>query len=181
MTNTDAPQATRSTRTLLVVALSGALYGWNVGWDYGAFGILFGYRRTHAVVVVSLVLLLFSFLPTTDVQIGWRTRLMLLMPSLYLAAGILQVDASGIVTGIAALLFLLVLPFLPVVLARLLDIDFVRLGRAEQWTAAAITLAVTLLGVAAGSNHQQMLTCGNFERAGDFIPADCVDEIGVTD
>ncbi|WP_157535639.1 hypothetical protein [Microbacterium sp. Root1433D1] len=166
-----------SARALLIVAVSGGLYGWSLGWDYGAFGIEIGYRRMFEVVVISLIVLVLSLTHRRVLRARIGTRVLLLLPVLYVGTALLLSDTSiaGEIAVLASSLLLLVsLPFILIVLARMLDLDFFRLSKRDQWLAGALIVVVTVLGAVAGTHHNRLVTCDEFERAGDYVPPGCL-------
>ncbi len=52
-------------RTFMLVTVAGALAGWDIGFEYGAFDTI-SYRRVFAVFVVSTVVLAATFVADDD-------------------------------------------------------------------------------------------------------------------
>lgn len=171
--------AAQSARALVVVALSGALFGWGLGWDFGAFGIVIGYRREYAILIASLVLLALSLFRPRTLPLSARRRILLTLPvlafALTLTLDVADSLAAAIVVVVANLVMLAALPWVLLSIARLLNIEFLRLTRRDQALAAAIIVAVTVLGGVSGHANDRLLTCENFERAGDYVPPGCTE------
>lgn len=185
----DGPRPARVPR-VLVVSLSGAIVGWGLGWDFGAFGFLVGYRRENLIAVASFVVLLVSLIHPSQVRIGWVTRAMLALPAVSMLLLALSPDElwRGAITPanvgdisigwllgllVITIVYLVSLPFLLYALGRLLGVGIFDLRRREQLVCAIIVVGVTVLGAAAGANHPRLVTCDNFARHGDYQPADC--------
>ncbi|MFV0457801.1 MAG: hypothetical protein ACK5MT_03380 [Actinomycetales bacterium] len=162
-----------SARALLVVTLSGSLFGWSVGWDFGAFGIVIGYRRFFAIAVAALVVLVVSLTHPRTLVTNWRIRLALLAPIGYVVAAIWLRGYALAVDIVSVILLVLMLPLILFTLARILALDFFRLNRKDKILSVVIILAVTVLAGFAGANNDRLVTCDEFEHAGDYVPANC--------
>lgn len=131
-----------------------------------------------------------SLVHPSKVRIGWPTRIILTLPAvsmLVLALGpdtlwrdtVAPEDISDVnlawllgmllITGI----YFLSLPFLLYALGRLIGVGLFDLPRREQVVCVVLVAAITVLGTVAGTNHSRLVTCENFERAGDYQPPDC--------
>lgn len=168
-----AAAAARSARGMLLVAVSGSLIGWSIGWDFGAFGIELGYKRTFAILVAAVVTLVVSIVHPRAVHLARWTQIVLLLPVLNVIAQIVLPDRLGWVLLVFTLVSGAVLPVVLIVLARVLQIPILQLTRADQIITVVIVVAVTGFGAIAGHSHNRLVTCEEFERHGDYVPANC--------
>lgn len=131
-----------------------------------------------------------SLVHPSKVRIGWPTRIILTLPAVSMLVPALGPDTLWrdtvapedisdvnlawllgmlLITGI----YFLSLPFLLYALGRLIGVGIFDLPRREQVVCGVLVAAITVLGVVAGTNHSRLVTCDNFERAGDYQPPDC--------
>jgi len=173
MAATPAPDP--KVRTFVLVSAPAALAAWQVGFELGAFDVI-SYRRIFAVFVVSAVVLVATFIaPDSGFATSQRSRLILSLPLLYLAADITLLTESTLVVNLLGGAVLLTLPYVVWVAARLMGFEFFTLDRVEQLAVAGLVLMIGLLGWYVGAKNDRFLTCRDFERMGDFEPANCVE------
>ena len=161
------------TRTFVLISTPAALVAWQVGFEYGAFDII-AYRRIFAVFVISLVVLIATFV---SAQSGFATstwsRLILSLPMVYIAADLTSLTTSAIVVNALGAAILLTSPYVVWVAARLMGFEFFTLTRREQLAIVALVMMIGILGWYVGHNNDHFLTCRDFVRMGDFEPANC--------
>lgn len=173
-----APDRTASAKALLLVSISGGLFAFWVGWDFGAFEIFVGYKRYFAFVIISLVALAVSFVHPHALRVSRKVRFMLSLPLLaMILIVVLPENLLILLALIPAAGAVLTLPITLMALARMLDTDFLRLGRRDQWVAVALIGTCLALGVAGGHYHPRLVTCQEFAHHGDWVPPNCLDEL----
>lgn len=177
-TRAEPPDHVASARALLLVSISGGLFAFWLGWDFGAFEIFVGYKRYFAFVIISLVALAVSFVHPHALRVSMKVRFMLSLPLLAMVLIVVLPDNLLILLALVpAAGAVLTLPVTLMALARMLDTDFLRLGRRDQWVAVALIGTCLALGVVGGHYHPRLVTCQEFAHYGDWVPPNCLDEL----
>ena len=161
-------------RTFLLVTVAGALTAFDVGFELGAFDNV-AYNRIFAALVISSVVFVATLVANDESfsTSNW-SRAILGLPLIYVLADMAWLTLSQTIVDILSIAILLTFPYALYVSAKLMRIDFFQLDRNEQKVAGATIAALFLIGLYVGSAHERFLTCNDFERSGDFVPADCV-------
>lgn len=161
-------------RSFVIMATGASLAAFDVGLDLGAFDNI-DHRKVWAIWVLSTVALVSSYLfRNGDFRLGGRWRAALGIPTLWLIADLVW-DTSANQAIVVALLAasLLALPFAVYVLARLVAGEFFGLTPRLRIALAITVLAAFFIGWVVGSQHERLLTCRDFERAGEYVPDNC--------
>jgi len=166
-----------SDRATLLITAGSATVAFTVGFNYGAFGVVFFGQLLTIWLVATVVLVgsLVSGLPPNT----WPRRLVLLVPSLWLVAAWLDntsvFDSSerfAFALTVAVTLF--VLPFVAWILITTINSDFVDLpGRKKGIVIVSVGLFI-VVGLAFGARNDVFLTCDDFKISGNDLPANCV-------
>lgn len=168
----SSPDRTEA-RTFVVLAIGGGFTAWDLGFDLGAFGTI-DHRRFWAVWILCTIALVASYLfRSAELESIGRWRFVFLVPTLWLLADFLLTDDSGAVTVVLSLVSVATLPVAVYLLFQLLAGDFFALRRRPQLVLAALTVGIFLVRLYVGQGHERFLTCDDFERVGDYVPANC--------
>jgi hypothetical protein len=168
---------TPSDRATLLITAGSATVAFSVGFNFGAFGVVF-FGQLLAVWVVATVVLvgsLVSDLPPNT----WPRRLVLLVPSMWLIAAWFDNtyafdENEKVVFALTVAVTLLVLPAVAWVLITVINSDFTDLpGRRKVIVIASVGLFI-VIGFAFGSRNDFYLTCDDFKISGNDLPANCV-------
>ncbi|MCP3933749.1 MAG: hypothetical protein GY708_00100 [Actinomycetia bacterium] len=161
------------TRTFVVITIAGALVAWDIGFEYGAFDTI-SYRRVLTVFVVSTVVLIATIVKDDDTfATSILSRIVLGLPLAYLIADLTFLTTSQTVVDILGIAIIASFPYTLYVIARLLDQDYFTLPHRERLIAAIVVAALGLAGFYVGTANDRFLTCTDFERTGDYQPANC--------
>jgi hypothetical protein len=152
-----------------------ALVAWQVGFELGAFDVI-AYRRIFAVFVVSIVVLIATFMaPDRGFASSWWSRLILSLPLVYLLADVTKLTDSTLVANLLGGAILLTFPYVAWVGARLMGFNFFALARRDRVAAVVAVVILGILGWYVGSNNNRFVTCRDFVRMGDYVPTNCAD------
>jgi hypothetical protein len=163
--------------TLLIAAASGTL-AFTIGFDYGAFGVIF-FDQLLTVWVLAMVVFvgsLFTKLPPNT----WPRRLILLLPTLWVIAAVVDnaIDmASGekFVFTVTVIVTLVAVPFVAWNLVTAINADFAELPRRNKGIAISALAFFFVLGAVLGANNDTFLTCQDFKVSGNDLPANCLE------
>lgn len=175
-TDETVESSTRATaaRTFLLVTLAGALQGWEIGFDYGAFDTI-SYRRVFAVFVVCTVVLITTVVVDDESFVtSWFSRGILALPLLYILADLTFLTASQAVVEIFSFAVLVTLPYALFVVARMIDTDYFSLPGKLQVVAMITVITIAFIGWYVGNANDRFLSCTDFELVGDYQPENCV-------
>lgn len=169
--------STPSDRATLLITAGSATVAFGVGFNYGAFGVVFFGQLLAIWVIATIVLIgsLVSDLPPNT----WPRRLVLLVPSLWLVAAWLDntniFDAGEkIAFALTVAVTLFVLPVVAWILITAINSDFVDLpGRKKGIVIVSVGLFI-IIGFALGTRNDVFLTCDDFKISGNDLPANCV-------
>lgn len=169
--------STPSDRATLLITAGSATVAFGVGFNYGAFGVVF-FGQLLAIWVIATIVLIGSLV--SDLQPNtWPRRLVLLVPSLWLVAAWLDnttiFDASEkIAFSLTVVVTLFVLPVVAWILITAINSDFVDLpGRKKGIVIVSVGLFI-ITGFALGTRNDVFLTCDDFKISGNDLPANCV-------
>jgi hypothetical protein len=170
----------RGAPAFAVSAVALSVLAWPLGFNLGAFGVIF-YEQVFTVVVVSTVALMASFIaPERTSPHRWTVRIVLAAPSAWMILAVVATDsvataAADPVLGTLGLVVALVsLPYGLYLLAATVTpgLGSVRGGR----FVGGLVLIVAIVGVAAflvGRHNDRFLTCDDFKVSGNDLPANC--------
>ena len=162
----------RATLLIAVAAASGAFV---IGFNFGAFDVVF-FDALLSLWVISTIVFIASFFTSLPPQ-GWLGRLLLLTPSVWLVlawvadpAG--EDAASDALYVFTLILALVTLPFIAWVLVSVIKPDVLELPPSHR---LAIIGAVIfpLAGLGLGARNDAFLNCDDFKVSGNDLPANC--------
>lgn len=167
-------------RTLLVGAVTLAYPTTMAGFELGAYGELFYDRKITAWCMVTAVLLALLLLPRRFTPASRWHYGVLAVPSIWL----LVVSSIGSHTGGAIMRpvlfalslasYLICMPYAVLLIVSIVSPDFLRFETARpKLTLVGIALFFFASGFLAGARNDVLLTCQNFEIAGETPPANC--------
>lgn len=137
---------------------------------------MIAYRRIFAVFVVSTVVLVATFMaPHSGFASSWWSRLILSLPLMYVLADVTTLTDSTVVSNLLGGAILLTFPYVVWVGAQLMGFSFFALARRDQIAAVALVVMLGILGWYVGNNNSRFVTCRDFVRMGDYVPANCAD------
>ncbi|MDJ0770987.1 MAG: hypothetical protein QNJ12_19505 [Ilumatobacter sp.] len=173
LTDVDDVEISPAARTFVVTATGASLAAFNLGFDLGAFENI-DHRKIWAMWVLCTVALVSSYLVRDrDYRLGGRWRLALAVPSLWLVADLFFVTSSNVAVVVLLILSLGALPFAMYIIIRLVAGDFVSLTARLRVALVVTALVVFAVGWYVGDGHPRFLSCRDFARAGEFVPANC--------
>jgi uncharacterized membrane protein YoaK (UPF0700 family) len=150
-----------------------------IGFNYGAFGVVFFDQLLTVWVIATVVLVasLFTELPPRT----WPRRALLLLPSLWLATAwadnAFPGDHDNLVFALTVAVTIVVLPFLAWIIITAIHTDFADLpGRNKALVVAAVLLFI-LVGFGIGARNDLVLDCEDFQVSGNDLPDNCVHRI----
>jgi hypothetical protein len=166
-----------SDRAALLITAGSATVAFAVGFNYGAFGVVFFGQLLTIWVISTIVLVgsLVSDLPPNT----WPRRLVLLVPSLWLGAAWLDnttiFDSSErIAFALTVAVTLFVLPFVAWILITAINSDFVDLPSRRKGMVIVSVGFFIVIGFVFGARNDIFLTCGDFKVSGNDLPVNCV-------
>jgi len=174
-------------RSFILAAVTLCVTAWEIAFNLGVYEEIF-FEKFHLLWVVATTIFLASFaLPREEQLISFKGRLVLLLPSTYFLASYLMVAAFARnviegeserlligLTGLALILiFLLVVPYVLYLVAKIINPDLVTFTRRQAWALAGITSFIITAGLIAGDSHSLLMTCTDFSVSGNFVPHGC--------
>jgi hypothetical protein len=174
----ETMEATASDRAALLIAAGSATIAFSVGFNMGAFGVIF-FGQLLAIWVISTIVLVASLLSDLPPR-TWPRRLVLLVPTLWLGAAWLDnttaFDASEkIAFALTVTVTLFVLPGVAWILITTINSDFADLpGRKKGIVIATVGLFI-IIGFAFGARNDVFLNCDDFKVSGNDLPANCLE------
>jgi hypothetical protein len=164
-------------RATLLVVVGSASIAFMVGFNLGAFNVVFFGQLLIVWVIATIVLVasIVSDLPPDT----WPRRLILVLPSLWMLARWLenaQPISSGeqIVFALTVVVTVVALPFQAWILVTAINTDFADLPRGNK-VVVIVAVAVTfVVGLGLGYRNDTILTCDDFESAGSVLPENCI-------
>lgn len=166
-----------SDRATLLITAGSATVAFSVGFNYGAFGVIF-FGQLLTIWVISTIVLVGSLVSDLPPD-TWPRRLVLLVPSLWLVAAWMDnttiFDASErFAFALTVVVTLFVLPFVAWILITTINSDFVDLpGRKKGIVIASVGLFI-VIGLAFGARNDVFLSCDDFKVSGNDLPTNCV-------
>lgn len=169
--------STPSNRATLLITAGSATVAFSVGFNFGAFGVVFFGQLLTIWVIATVVLIgaLVSDLPPDT----WPRRLVLLVPSLWLVAAWIDNtfafdENEKVVFALTVAVTLFVLPVVAWILVTAVNADFSDLpGRKKGIVIVSVGLFM-VVGFAFGARNDFYLTCDDFKISGNDLPANCV-------
>jgi hypothetical protein len=173
----ETMEATASDRAALLITAGSATIAFSVGFNMGAFGVIF-FGQLLAIWVISTIVLVGSLVSDLPPR-TWPRRLVLLVPSLWLAAAWLDNTTAfssneKIAFALTVAVTLFVLPVVAWILITAINSDFVDLpGRKKGIVIATVGLFI-IIGFAFGARNDVFLNCDDFKVSGNDLPANCL-------
>ncbi len=171
-------ETTPADRATLLITAGSASVALTVGFNLGAFGVIFFDQLLVVWVVATIVLVssIVSDLPPST----WPRRLVLLVPSLWLIAAWIDnaytFDRSErVVFALTVTVTMFVLPAVAWLLITVINTDFADLpGRKKGIVIAAVGLSM-IIGYGLGARNDMFLDCDDFKISGNHLPANCLE------
>lgn len=173
----STPGPSTSDRATLLIAVGSASVAFMLGFNYGAFGIIF-FEQVFTVWVISTIVFAASVFTRLEPN-GWPKRLVLLLPSLWLVISWLSNNTNAERIDDAALIFTIVvtfvsLPFVGWILITTINSDFAELARANKIAVIAAVGVFLVVGLFLGARNDLVLNCDDFKVSGNDLPTNCV-------
>lgn len=169
----ETSAADRATLLIAVAASTGAFV---IGFNFGAFDVVF-FDALLSVWVVTTIVLVASFVTNLPPK-NWFGRLTLLMPSAWVVvawfadpAG--RDPASDALYTLTLIVTLVTLPFIAWVLISTINPDFLELPRSNRIAIISTVLIFALAGFAMGARNDLFLNCDDFKVSGNDLPDNC--------
>ena len=169
--------ATPADRATLLVAAGSASVAFMVGFNLGAFRIVFFDQLLTVWVIATIVFVgsIVSDLPPNT----WPRRVVLLLPSLWLLAA--WIDNSTDIGNSERVAFILTLavtvvalPFVAWILVTAINTDFAELPSRNKMAVIVAVGVFVVIGVALGARNDFLLNCDDFKISGNDLPSNCL-------
>lgn len=173
-------EASRTTeaRTFVVVVLGSGLVAWQVGFDLGAFETV-DHRWRWTIWVLSFTALVSSFIfRNSEFALRRRWQIVLAIPTLRLVSDYFLPYGESLASNATLLAAAATFPLALYTLARLLAGHYFGMRTRIRVAATAMIVAIFIAGLVVGEAHPRYLECEDFERIGDYVPANCFPEGG---
>jgi len=165
----------------LLVTVGSATVAFMLGFNVGAFGIIFFDQLLLVWVIATIVLVasIISDLPPNT----WPRRLVLLLPTLWLLSAWVD-SAQDVARGERIVFFLtlavtvVALPFVAWILVTAINTDFAELPRGNKLLVIAAVGIAIVVGFGIGARNDFILTCDDFRISGNDLPANCIEVDG---
>jgi hypothetical protein len=171
-------ESTPSNRATLLITAGSAGIAFSVGFNLGAFGVVF-FDQLLTIWVVATVILVFSIVGDTPPH-TWPRRLVLLVPSLWLVAAWIDnaftfENEERVIFALTVIVTMFILPAVGWILITVINTDFAHLpGRSKGIVIATIGLFI-VIGFGLGARNDLFLNCGDFKISGNDRPANCLE------
>ena len=174
----DHTAASPSDRATLLVTVASATVAFMLGFNVGAFGVIFFDQLLLVWVIATIVLVasIISDLPPNT----WPRRLILLLPSLWVLAAWVD-NARDVSRGERMVFFLtlavtaVALPFVAWILVTAINTDFEELPRSNKLLVIAAVGIAIVVGFGVGARNDFILNCDDFKISGNDLPANCIE------
>lgn len=162
--------------TLLVTAGSAGI-AFMIGFNLGAFRVVFFEQLLTVWVVATVVLIgsVVSDLPPNT----WPRRLILLIPSLWLVSAWIDnstdlANGERVAFALTMIVTAVALPFVAWILVTAINTDFAALpGRNKGLVIGTVAIFV-VVGFAIGARNDLLLNCDDFKVSGNDLPDNCL-------
>lgn len=170
--------ASPSDRATLLVTVGSATVAFMLGFNVGAFGVIFFDQLLLVWVIATIVLVasIISDLPPNT----WPRRLILLLPSLWVLSAWVD-NAQDVSEGERMVFFLtlavtaVALPFVAWILVTAINTDFEELPRGNKLLVIAAVGIAIVVGFGIGARNDFILTCDDFRISGNDLPTNCIE------
>jgi len=166
-----------SDRATLLITAGSATVAFTIGFNLGAFGVIFFDQLLTVWVIATIILFasIFSDIPPDT----WPRRLVLLVPTLWLVAAWIDntysfTSSDRIIFTLTVVVTMFVLPVVAWILITAINTDFAELpGRKKGIVIGTVGLFI-IIGFAIGARNDMILNCGDFKISGNDLPANCI-------
>jgi hypothetical protein len=174
----DPTSATPQDRATLLVTVASATVAFMLGFNLGAFGIIFFDQLLIVWVIATIVFVasIASNLPPNT----WPRRMVLLLPTLWLLTAWVD-SAQDVARGERIVFFLtlavtvVALPFVAWILVTAINTDFAELPRGNKLVVIAAVGFAIVVGFGIGARNDFFLNCDDFKISGNDLPANCIE------
>jgi len=171
-------EASPSDRATLLITVASASVAFTLGFNFGAFGVIF-FDQLLTVWVISTIVFFASVI--TDIPPRtWPRRLILLTPTLWIIAA--WMDNTFATTTYNRIAFTLtvgvtvfVLPVVAWILITAINTEFATLPGGRKGVVIASVGLFIIIGFAIGARNDMFLNCGDFKISGNDLPANCLE------
>lgn len=177
-THTPIDKAQAKTFVLSAIALSSGTF--NLGFWYGVYETVFFEQLFFVWVAATVALIACVWMRNVDVlpaKLQWYGYLTLALPTVWLAVEVFSdVDpaTSWLMWFVTLLVAFGTLPYLLYLIILIVVPDIEQLDHPRlRFAVIGIAALMGLSGLFIGANHSAVLTCDDFEIAGDHVPDDC--------
>lgn len=170
-------EATPSDRATLLITAGSSTVAFTVGFNLGAFGVVF-FDQLLAVWVIATVVMVASIVSNLPPR-TWPRRLVLLVPTLWIIAAWIDNEFSfdsseRIVFALTVAVTMFVLPVVAWTLITAINTDFAELPRKRKAIVLATVGLALVIGLGIGARNDLILNCGDFKISGSDLPENCV-------
>jgi len=167
-------------RSAIVISVAAAYFAWDIGFDFGVHGSI-SFENVFLIWSISLALLLiFIIIPKEILPVPGSLWVATAIPTLWVLVGLANRAAPDEVLfrhALTILGFIAVLacfPYVAFVITSVIYPDFTRMTRAAPKVGIVLIIGImVMVGYLVGSHHNRFLTCEDFERSGQYVPANC--------
>jgi hypothetical protein len=170
------------TSGFFIAAIATAPPTWTIAFNFGAYNTVF-YGHLFTIWAASIAMFMAGLVLSTkkdaEMPFGWSAAILLILPSIWMVFDVLAIgSSSGLVTAISVILMISVVflsvPFIVyfLVMAVVPGVEQIS-SKKLQLGLVAIILVIGLSGYTAGWNNFLLMTCEDFNVAGDTEPANC--------
>ena len=175
--------ASLAERATLLIAVGSASVAFMLGFNYGAFGVVF-FDQVFTVWVVATIVFVASIFTRLEPQ-TWPRRLVLVIPSFWLILSWLnnntdleRIDDFTIVFTVVVTL--VPLPFVGWILITTINSEFAELPRRNKAVVIATVGLFLVAGLVLGARNDLVLDCDDFKVSGNDLPDNCVSQSTTT-
>lgn len=173
----DNGSASAADRATLLIAVGSASVAFMLGFNYGAFDVVF-FERVFTVWVISTIVFVASIFTRLEPN-SWPKRLVLLVPSLWMVISWLSNNTDLQRIDNAAVVFTIIvtfvsLPFVGWILITTINSDFAELERVNKIAVMAAVAVFLIIGLFLGARNDLVLDCDDFKVSGNDLPTNCV-------
>lgn len=169
---------TPSDRATLLITVASATVAFTLGFNFGAFGVVF-FDQLLTVWVIATVVFVASLVSSIPPQ-TWPRRLILLAPTLWVVAawvdntfGTKTYERIAFTLTVGVTIF--VLPMVAWIIVTVINTDFANLPRNRKGVVVASVAFFIFIGFVIGARNDMFLNCGDFRISGNDLPANCVE------
>lgn len=177
------PKASAADRATLLIAVGSASVAFTLGFNYGAFGVVF-FDQVFTVWVIASVVFVASIVTRLKPR-TWPRRLVLVIPSVWLIMSWLnnntdleRIDDLTIVLSV--IVVFVPLPFVGWILVTTINAEFAELPRRNKGAVLSAVGVFLVVGLLFGARNDLVLECEDFKVSGNDLPKNCVSNTTTT-